>query len=155
MRPLNEVVPYKWVIAKYDVGKEPFSGGIRLTKGERYRVRKYCKTSEFQSGGSYFIDTDGCSSWLSENFFTPVPIVRLTIEEYQHFLIIANGFLDDVRRGVRHWRLGQCQFNALQELYPDVADALYSTLADPLNATEATDERVLKFHETIQSKPPA
>lgn len=47
------------------------------------------------------------------------------------------------------WRMGQAYFNALYEIYPEIADMVRATDADPFQANKPNDPRMVKFIDTI------
>lgn len=47
------------------------------------------------------------------------------------------------------YRLGQAYFNALCEIYPEVAELVRGTMADPFYADRVHDERMVLFFDTI------
>lgn len=49
----------------------------------------------------------------------------------------------------KDYRLGQAYFNALYEIYPEVADLIRGTPADPFYAQVFTDRRFELFFDTI------
>lgn len=62
------------------------------------------------------------------------------------FLAELNGEIADMRRCYPQWRLGQCAFNALMDLRPDVADAIRATEDDPFY----DDERIPRFLKKVK-----
>lgn len=52
-------------------------------------------------------------------------------------------------RNTPNQRYGQAMFNRLMELYPEIADTVRGTMADPFYATSGNDDRVKRFWDTI------
>jgi len=48
-----------------------------------------------------------------------------------------------------HIRIGQALFNVLYEYFPELADTVRATEADPFEAKEYTDPRITKFYDKI------
>jgi len=54
---------------------------------------------------------------------------KLTNEDLAQVVNLA----DEMQRKYNEWRKGQCFFNALYELFPDVADEVRGTIVDPFH----------------------
>lgn len=51
-------------------------------------------------------------------------------------------------------RIGQALFIILHENFPELADSIQGTAADPFNASEYTDPRIRRFFDKIVKQPP-
>jgi hypothetical protein len=49
----------------------------------------------------------------------------------------------------RDWRIGQAAFNTLNEFYPEIADMIHGTSADPFYAESARDPRYSAFLDAV------
>ena len=84
--------------------------------------------------------------------------MRISTEKFNELTVKANEFY----REHRDWRLGQCYFNALLEIDPDLAERVRGTECDPFNSTKE-NKRLEHFlcwlagaeASTVKSYPPA
>lgn len=68
-----------------------------------------------------------------------LPVTWIEVYDYMHLHFLG------VYANVKSYRKGQAYFNALYEIYPEVADLIRGTDADPFY----TDNRLAAFYDAI------
>jgi hypothetical protein len=60
-------------------------------------------------------------------------------------------YLKEVRHCQEHsgWRVGQCAFNVLVAMHPEVAEQVRGTSLDPFYSTSTKDERYVNFMDFV------